>query len=344
MGLLLLLMLLLPFLLLLQTQNLPVVDFFPYECAQAICLDGYCATYRLASTLNCGMRRHSFCSTWAADLRHCLLHWQHYDVVQAASHAFCGICRLQARPGSVTMAQYGKTSHASKPPPPPSFKAPPPLPPGPPPSAVQPASTPAVRSQGISAPAPEPRRNAWEQPLAGHRLSQPLGTLQSAANVESLSSKGRQMLSHQGSHGSALSDNSGNTLGSKSDAHVDFGAATTRGQQGDMAEAAPSSPAQMTEPAGRSSTAASAVLGPQDSSSYDASQYPQEAEHAAQIADLQASTAVSFSDGCAVTSLRHCMNCYTLYDWTIAVLLSVQVSLLSCQDTSLCCGILDGSL
>ena len=191
------------------------------------------------------------------------------------------------------MAQYGKPSHAKKPPPPPSFKAPPPPPPGPPPSAVQPASTPAVRSQGISAPAPEPRRNAWEQPLAGRRLSQPLDSLQPAANVESLASRGGQMPSHQGSHGSASSDSirlahkSGNTFGSKSDAHSDFGAATTRGQQGDMAEAAPSSPAQITEPAGRSSTAAVAAVGLLDSSSHEASQYPQEAEHAAQIADLQ---------------------------------------------------------
>lgn len=100
------------------------------------------------------------------------------------------------------------------------------------------------------------------------------------------------MLSHLGPDDSASSSNGGSALGSKSDAKSDFFAATTRGQQGDMAEPAPSSPAQVAEPAGRSSTAAAAV-GVQSSSSAVTGQYPQEAEHVAQIADLQASPAAS---------------------------------------------------
>ena len=73
-------------------------------------------------------------------------------------------------------------------------------------------------------------------------------------------------------------------LESKSDAHVAFVAATTGDQQRDMPEAAPSSRAQVAEPAGWSS------IAPADG----AGQYPQEAEHEAQIADLQASPAISF--------------------------------------------------
>ena len=235
------------------------------------------------------MCRQPFCNTQEADLSNCLVHWQCCDVAKPASHAFCGICRPQPRPGSSTLAQCGKPSHASKPPPPPPFKAPPPSHPGPPPSAVQP-----VRSQNISAPGPEPRQNAWERPLAGHRLSQPLDT-KPPADVESSVSRGSHMPSHQGLHGSASSGNGGSILESKSDAHLDFRAAPLGGQQEDMAEAAPSSPAQVIKPAGLSSTTAAAAAN-------RAGQYPQESEHEAQIEDLQASSPISLFHGYAVCS------------------------------------------
>lgn len=99
------------------------------------------------------------------------------------------------------------------------------------------------------------------------------------------------MFNHLGARGIASSSNGGS---GKSDAKPDSGVTVTGGQQGDMAEAAPSSPAQVAEPAGRSSTAAAAAaVGLQTSSSAVAGHYPQEAEHVAQIADLQASVAAS---------------------------------------------------
>ena len=106
------------------------------------------------------------------------------------------------------------------------------------------------------------------------------------------------MPSQQGSHGRASSGNSGVTLGSKPEVHLGAGAATMIKQKGNMAEAAPSSPAQVTETAGQSSTAAAVEL--QDYPSHGAGQYPQEAEHQAQIADLQVSSATFI--GCAVCS------------------------------------------
>lgn len=214
-------------------------------------------------------------------------YWQHCPAAGAASDAFGDVCRLHPRNGSTILAQYVKPSHASKPPPPPSFKTFPPPPPGPPPSAA--------RSQGTSATGSEPRRNAWEQPLAGHRVSKapacPPESLKPTADLESSASRGNHMLSHMGPHGSAPSGSGGS---SKSDAKPDSGAASMRGQQGDVTKAAPSSPAQVAEPAGRSSSAAApAAVGLQTSSSAVAGQHPQEAEHVAQIADLQASAAAS---------------------------------------------------
>ena len=89
-------------------------------------------------------------------------------------------------------------------------------------------------------------------------------------------------------------------------------------RQWNMAEAAPSSPAQVTDPAGQSSTAAAAV-GLQDCSSHGAGQYPQEAEHEAQIADLQASSAISFLHWlCCLHLARSHLYCFKLcmvYDW-----------------------------
>ena len=208
---------------------------------------------------------------------------------------FVPVCRSQARLGSVTLAQFVRPSNASKLPPPPCFKAPPPPPPGAPPSAVQPASTSAARSQGTSVSAPEPRRNAWKLPLAGCKPSQAhadhLETLrQAAAHVESSASG---VLSHQVSHGIALSGNAAGAIGSKSDIHPDLGAASARGQQGDMAEAAPSSPAQVTEPSGRSLSSLAAAAAALQDFSHGSGQYPQVAKHVAQIADLQASSTVS---------------------------------------------------
>jgi len=78
------------------------------------------------------------------------------------------------------LGQYMKpantASHGSRPPPPPAFRAPPPPPPGPPPSSSShSAFSSTAKGQLGSAPAQEPRQNAWDQPLPGSRLSQLTG-------------------------------------------------------------------------------------------------------------------------------------------------------------------------
>ncbi len=93
---------------------------------------------------------------------------------------FCLICRSSGRPGNATLGQYMKpasaASHGSRPPPPPAFRAPPPPPPGPPPSSSShSAFSSTSKGQLGSAPAQEPRQNAWDQPLPGSRLSQLTG-------------------------------------------------------------------------------------------------------------------------------------------------------------------------
>ena len=83
------------------------------------------------------------------------------------------------------MGQYMKSantaSHGSRLPPPPAFRAPPPPPPGPPPSSsAHSAFSSTSKGQLGSAPAQEPRQNAWDQPLPGSRLSQLTGPHTSA--------------------------------------------------------------------------------------------------------------------------------------------------------------------
>lgn len=201
------------------------------------------------------------------------------------------VCRLQTRPGSVTLAQFVKPSHLSKPPPPPTFKLPPPPPPGAPPSAGESASpAPAAKSQGTSVPAPEPRRNAWALPLANHRpphaFANSHDSPRQAAHLESSASSSDNILScESASYGTGLPCNGGNTVGRKSSSSVG-------GHQGSIAVAASSSPAQVTGHVGQSVTAAAAAVGVRGSSQ-GSDQYPQEAHHKTHIADLQARSAVS---------------------------------------------------
>jgi hypothetical protein len=95
------------------------------------------------------------------------------------------VCRSSGRPSNVTLGQYMKpanaASHGSRPPPPPAFRAPPPPPPGlPPSSSSHSAFSSTSKGQLGSAPAQEPRQNAWDQPLPGSRLSQLTGAHASA--------------------------------------------------------------------------------------------------------------------------------------------------------------------
>lgn len=187
----------------------------------------------------------------------------------------------------MTLSHFMKPSHSSKPPTLPSFKAAPPPPPGPPPSASQAASS-SAGPQGRSAPAPEPRRNAWDQPLAGSRLSQshtdplyPLENLALAMHGHALGSDLK--LGQQKPHGTSLSGNAGSAAERNPDALPAFGVASGAGLQADRAEAAPSSPALLNGHAGSSASMASA-----DKECLPA-EYPEESQHKAQIADLQAS-------------------------------------------------------
>lgn len=216
-----------------------------------------------------------------------------------------------------------KPSHPSKPPPPPTFRPPPPPPPGASPSAGQPPSTsPAAKSQGTSVPASEPRRNAWALPLANPRPSHVAanshGSPRQAAHNESSASSSDNMLSCEGaSHGSGLPSDYGNTVGRKSSSSVG-------GHQGYVAEAACSSPAQVPGSVGQSVTAAAAAaaVGLQGSSQ-GSDQYPQEAHHKAQIADLQARLAVS--------SCRHSYAPFSSKS------ISRSVSRISCARSHCCC-------
>lgn len=179
------------------------------------------------------------------------------------------MCRSHGRPGNITLAQFVKpahaASHASRPPPLPSFKAPPPPPPGPPPSSSQPTSTAASKGQSGNTPASEPRPNAWDQPLTGTR---PLA----AAHVIALDSHSQVQaaVSSSGNDDSDDVQHSEGQHGSQKECHRVCDSGTE-----------PSSPVQ------------------ENSSSPSAEQlaeYQQlpgghalEAQHLAQIADLQAS-------------------------------------------------------
>ena len=194
--------------------------------------------------------------------------------------------RLQARPTGITLAQFMKHSHPCKPPPPPSLKAPPPPPPGPPPSVSQTAA----RSQGNAAPVPEPRRNAWEQPLAGSRLSHALcqaDALESPSNMghdQSHTGADQHALSQQESRDAASSVNADGTMMNSYNAHPAFGVASSK-QQRDKEGAATISSSHGQPECQSASGAAVPMLEP----AHTSDQYPNEAQHNAQIADLQAS-------------------------------------------------------
>ena len=186
-----------------------------------------------------------------------------------------------------------KPAHSSKPPPPPAFKPPPSPPPGAPPSAGQPPLTsPAAKSPGTSVPPPERRRNAWALPLANHGPCQgganPDSSPGQAPHIQSAASSSEHMLScESASHGRGSSCNASNTVGTRCDADP----VSAGGQQGNVGEGLSSSPRQVT-PA-QSCTAAAAAVGLQGASQ-GGDQYPREAQHKVQIADLQARSAVNF--------------------------------------------------
>ena len=183
---------------------------------------------------------------------------------------------MQLRPASVTLAQFMKPSHPSKPPPNPSFKAAPPPPPGPPPSASQAAVPSTAQSQGTAAPATEPRRNAWEQPLAGSSLPH-----LHADSFNSLSRKQSGALP-TGTHEHERHESHGASSSGNADSHSALEDAGNR-HQGDMAGTVSSSPTKM-------SIVVSCVTASAAAASVH---YPREAQHKAQIADLQASQSIN---------------------------------------------------
>ena len=217
------------------------------------------------------------------------------------------ICRLQTRPTGITLAQLMKHSHPSKPPPPPSFRAPPPPPLGPPPSACQAAA----RSKGSAVPAPEPRRNAWDQPLAGSRLSQDLSqadsldTPSTVVHSQSQTGSDQHALKQQESYDAVSSGNADGAIKNSYNAHSAFGVASGQ-QQEDQEGAVASSPTQ-SQPEGSSATAATVPSAVEPACT--SGQYPMEAQHKAQIADLQASLTAARVLGvepCIVMSILVC--------------------------------------
>lgn len=185
------------------------------------------------------------------------------------------MCRSHGRPGNITLAQFVKpahaASHASRPPPLPSFKAPPPPPPGPPPSSVsQATSTAASKGQSGSASASEPRPNAWDQPLTGTRPLQLPGATALALAQSDSHSQVQAAVSSSGNDDGADAQHSEGQHASQKERH----GVCDSGPE-------PSSPVQ--------ETSSSPFAGQLAECQHLPGGYASEAQHLAQIADLQAS-------------------------------------------------------